>query len=78
MIMRMRNMYLIRMWLLFILLFAGSCSFSETSDEDAFTRLEIDLTSLVNPFGVSLSEKRFIIVKNHFYGMDFVIRRDCK
>ena len=59
MIMRMRNLYLIRMWLLFILLFAGSCSYAETSDEDAFSRLEIDLISLVNPLGISLSAKGF-------------------
>lgn len=59
MIMRMRNLYLIRMWLLFILLFAGLCSYAETSDEDSFSRLEIDLISLVNPLGISLSAKGF-------------------
>ena len=59
MIMRMKKLYLIRMWLLFVALFAGSCAYAEASDEDAFSRLEIDLVSLANPLGISLSAKWF-------------------
>ncbi|MCK4710327.1 MAG: hypothetical protein KAU21_17050 [Gammaproteobacteria bacterium] len=51
--------YLIRMWLLLILLFMSLFSHADNTDNNVLSRLEVDLISLINPLGISLSANGF-------------------
>lgn len=55
----MRNLFLVRIWGLLFLLFASLCSYAENFDEDTLSLLELDLISVVNPLGISLSANGF-------------------
>ena len=55
----MRSLFLVRIWSLLILLFASLCSYAENLDEDTLSLLELDLISLANPLGISLSANGF-------------------